>query len=66
MQKIFFVITGIFFPFLLFAQTEEFAAEDIKTARIRIDGADFSFPVCVLGQTLCLDFDVLDSKRDNL
>ena len=54
------------FPFSVFAQVEDFVKDGIKTARIRVDGADFGFPICQLSQVLRLDFDVLDDKYENL
>ena len=48
----------------IFAQ--EIIADDVKTARIRVADSDFSYPICVLGQTLKLEFDILNDNYSDL
>jgi len=64
MKKIFFLLLCFFSLCELNAQ--EYTAENVKTARIRILGADFSYPICKLGEVLELQFDVLNDEYSSL
>jgi len=45
---------------------DEIFADDIKTARVLPEGADFGYPMARLGEALTLSFDILDDKYSSL
>lgn len=44
----------------------EYAAPGVKTAAIRLPGADFGYPACRLGEAIELSFDILDNPYQHL
>ena len=47
-------------------QFPEYCATEVKTARILKTGEDFGWPICNLGESLQLTFDVLDDNNSQL
>lgn len=45
---------------------QDYAAENVKTVQMRSPKSEFSYPICTLGESILLEFDILDDNFSGL